>query len=147
MKKILRRGGLVLAVLVVIRVVVGCFFPSLNINDVTTGKTPQYPDIQPQSFAKPAGEVFDAASAVAHAQQDWEVTQEDRTSGTIQAVATTLLMHFKDDVTITVAAAGDGTTVNMRSHSRVGKGDLGTNAHRIRTFQADLARRMTTSSR
>jgi uncharacterized protein (DUF1499 family) len=140
--KILRRVGLVVAVLIVVRVVVGCFFPSLNINDVTTGKTPQYPDIQPQRFAKPVGEVFDAASAVAHAQEEWEVTQEDRANGTIQAVATTRMMRFKDDVTITVAAAGDGTTVDMRSHSRVGKGDFGTNARRIRAYQADLAKRL-----
>ncbi len=142
--KILRRVGLVVGVLIVIRVVAGCFMPSLNINDVATGKTPQYPDIQPQRFAKPVGEVFDAASAVAHAQDGWEVTHEERGSGTIQAVATTRLMHFKDDVTITVSAAGEGTTVDMRSHSRVGKGDFGTNARRIRAYQADLAKRLGT---
>ena len=56
-------------------------------------------------------------------------------------------MRFKGDVTITIAAAGDETTVNVRSHSRVGKGDFGTNAHRIRTFQADLATRLTPSGR
>ncbi len=145
MKKLLRRGGLVLVVLVVVRVVVGCLAPQLNINDVTTGATPLYPDLQPQRFAKPMPQVFDAASTVAHA-EGWDVTQEDRTTGTIQAVATTNLMRFKDDVTITITAAGDETTVNVRSHSRVGKGDFGTNARRIRKFQADLATRLTSAS-
>jgi uncharacterized protein (DUF1499 family) len=143
--KILRRVGLVLLVLVVVRVLIGLFVPSLNINDVTTGATPEYPDLQPQRFAAPAASVFDAASAVTHA-QGWEVMQEDRATGVIQAVATTPLMHFKDDVTITVTPDGDGTKVGVRSHSRVGKGDLGANAKRIRLFQAALATRLSSSS-
>lgn len=139
--KILRRTGLVLLVLVVIRVIIGLFVPSLNMNDVTTGATPEYPDLQPQRFAAPVAQVFDAASAVAHA-QGWEVTQEDRATGVVQAVATTPLMHFKDDVTITVTPDGDATKVVVRSHSRVGKGDLGANAKRIRLFQSELAKRI-----
>lgn len=140
-RKILRRGGIVLLVLVVFRVVTGLFFPSLNINDVTTGATPEYPDLQPQTFSAPVASVFDAASAVAHA-QGWEVTQEDRATGVIQAVATTPLMKFKDDVTITVALDGDQTKVVVRSHSRIGKGDLGANAKRIRLFQSELAKKV-----
>jgi uncharacterized protein (DUF1499 family) len=140
--KIVRRIGWILAVLIVVRVLIGLFVPSLNINDVTTGATPEYPDIQPQRFTQPAAQVFDAASAVAHAAEGWEVTREDRATGVIEAVATTPLMHFKDDVTITIAAAGDGATVNVRSHSRVGKGDLGANAKRIKLFQAELANRV-----
>jgi uncharacterized protein (DUF1499 family) len=37
---------------------------------------------------------------------------------------------------------GDATSVNLRSHSRIGKGDLGANARRIRDFQARLAARL-----
>ena len=86
--------------------------------------------------------VFDAAAAVAHATPNWEVTKEDRGAGVIEAVATTPLMRFKDDVTITVAADGSQTTVVVRSHSRVGKGDLGANAKRIRKFQEDLGKQL-----
>jgi len=32
--------------------------------------------------------------------------------------------------------------VNVRSQSRIGKGDLGTNARRIRDFQERLGRRL-----
>jgi uncharacterized protein (DUF1499 family) len=140
-KKIARPVGIVLAVLIVVRVVAGCFFPALNINDVTTGATPQYPDLQPQTFSQTYEQVFDAAAAVGR-EQGWEVTGEDRTAGTIQAVATTPLMHFKDDVTVTVTHADPATKVSVRSHSRVGKGDLGANAKRIRLFQAALAKRL-----
>jgi uncharacterized protein (DUF1499 family) len=52
------------------------------------------------------------------------------------------MFRFKDDVTITLSREGDGALVNVRSHSRVGKGDLGTNARRIRRFQVELAKRM-----
>ena len=140
--KIARRIGLGLLVLVVIRVVAGCLNPALNINDVTTGATPEYPDLQPQRFAAPVAGVFAAASAVAHATENWAVTKEDAGSGVIEAVATTPLMHFNDDITITVSRDGEQTKVVVRSHSRIGKGDLGANAKRIRKFQEDLTRRM-----
>ncbi len=138
--KIARSVGMVLVVLVVVRVIAGCFVPRLNINDVTTGATPEYPELQPQVFAQSTGQVFDAAAAVARA-QGWEVTEE-RAAGVIAAVATTRLMHFKDDVTITLSHEGTQTKVVVRSHSRVGKGDLGTNARRIKLFQEELAKKV-----
>ncbi|MES4792993.1 MAG: DUF1499 domain-containing protein, partial [Chloroflexota bacterium] len=66
----------------------------------------------------------------------------DRTGGEIHAVATVPVFHFKDDVTITVKPDGERVMVNVRSRSRVGKGDLGVNARRIRRFQAELAGRL-----
>lgn len=142
--KILRRVGIVLAVLVVIRIVAGCFNPAININDVTTGATPEYPDLQPQRFAAPVPAVFNAAMDVARG-EGWEITREDREAAVIEAVATTPLMRFKDDVTITVSRDGEQTKVVVRSHSRIGKGDLGTNAKRIRGFQQKLAARLGTT--
>lgn len=129
-----------LAVLISIRIAAGCLVPSLNINDVTTGVTAEYPDLQPQTFQQGYEQVFDAAAAVGR-ELGWEVTLEDRAAGVIQAVATTSLWHFKDDVTVTVTRAGERAQVSIRSHSRIGKGDLGANAKRIRLFQAALAKR------
>jgi uncharacterized protein (DUF1499 family) len=112
-----------------------------TINDVSTGATPQYADVQPQKFKRPPEQVFDAALETARA-MGWDVIEIDREQRTIEAVATTRLFHFKDDVTVTVTGEGDQTQVNVRSRSRVGKGDLGTNARRIRAFQAELAKRL-----
>lgn len=139
--KILRRAGIVLAVLVVVRLVAGCFNPALNINDVTTGATPEYPDLQPQRFAAPVPAVFNAAADAARS-EGWEITREDRDAAVIEAVATTPLMRFKDDVTITVSRDGEQTKVVVRSHSRLGKGDLGANAKRIRKLQEEMAKRI-----
>ncbi len=112
-----------------------------RINDVRTGETPQYPDIQAQRFNRPAAEVYDAALAVAQS-MNWELRDTNREQGVIEAVATTRLFKFKDDVTITITSDGTVSVVNVRSKSRIGKGDLGANARRIRAFQAELAKRL-----
>jgi len=112
-----------------------------RINDVKTGATPEYPDIQPQRFYKRHAEVFPAALDVAKS-MGWEIREYDEKMGTIEAVATTRLFKSKDDVTITIAEEGGATIVNVRSKSHMGKGDLGTNARRIRAFQAELAKRL-----
>jgi hypothetical protein len=138
-KKIARRGGIVLAVLVSLRIVAAFIWPTIN--DVTTGVTPEYPDLQSQTFQQNFELVFDAAAAVAR-EHGWDVTEDDRAKGLIQAVATSRLWRFKDDVTVTITREGARVLVSVRSHSRIGKGDLGANARRIRLFQADLAQRL-----
>lgn len=112
-----------------------------RINDVKTGATPQYADLQPQRFNQPADKVFAAALEVSRL-QGWEIRESKPEQGTIEAVATTRLFKFKDDVTITITSEGSSTVVNVRSKSRVGKGDMGTNARRIRAFQAELAKKL-----
>jgi uncharacterized protein (DUF1499 family) len=117
----------------------GLIWPTIN--DVKTGATPEYPDVQPQSFNQPHDKVFEAALAVAQA-MGWEIRETNHEQGIIEAVATTRLFKFKDDVTVMITREGDATIVNVRSKSRVGKSDLGTNARRIRAFQAELAKRL-----
>jgi len=116
-----------------------------RINDIKTGETPQYADLQPQQFNQPWEKVYDAALASVRA-MGLEIREEKRdpsgNGGIIEAVATTRIFKFKDDVTITLKRDGEATIVNVRSKSRVGKGDLGTNARRIRAFQAELAKRL-----
>ncbi|OGT16146.1 MAG: hypothetical protein A3J49_02855 [Gallionellales bacterium RIFCSPHIGHO2_02_FULL_57_16] len=138
-KKIALGGGFLLAVLIGLMVVAAVIWPTLN--DVKTGETPEYADLRPQQFKQPYERVFDAALATALA-LGWEVTAWDRDQGEIRAVATTRVFRFKDDVTITIGREGEGVVVNVRSRSRIGKGDLGTNARRIRQFQAELTKRI-----
>ena len=56
--------------------------------------------------------------------------------GIIEAVDTTAIMAFKDDIVIRVRTGAQGTMVDLRSVSRVGQGDIGANAQRIRDFTA-----------
>jgi len=108
---------------------------------VQTGATPEYPDIQAQHFAQPVDRVFAAALATAK-DMEMEVTTQSQDKGEIRAVASTRVFRFKDDVTISVAKKDNFTLVNVRSSSRIGKGDLGANARRIRDFQARLAAKL-----
>lgn len=69
----------------------------------------------------------------------WAVVATDAASGRIEATATTSWFSFSDDVVIRVVPAQGGSRIDVRSVSRVGKGDLGANAKRVRAFTAIVA--------
>lgn len=96
-----------------------------------------YPDLAPLTLAAAPREAFARAAAAAEA-MGWEVVGRDAASGRIEAVATTPWFGFKDDVAIRVSPAGGGSRIDVRSRSRVGSGDLGTNARRIRAYLRQL---------
>ncbi len=56
----------------------------------------------------------------------------------IEAVATTMIMRFTDDVVVRIIEEEGGALVDMRSSSRWGVHDLGGNARRIAQFMRDL---------
>jgi uncharacterized protein (DUF1499 family) len=96
-----------------------------------------YPDLQPLSLPLPPNQAFDRALATARS-MGWEIIASDPPSGRIEATDTTFWFGFKDDVVIRVAPAPNGSRVDVRSLSRVGLGDVGTNAARIRKYLAAL---------
>ena len=67
------------------------------------------------------------------------VTDEPAT-GRIEAVATSSLYGFKDDVVARVKARDAGTQVDFRSVSRVGLSDLGANCKRIVAIRSALVK-------
>ena len=96
-----------------------------------------YPDIRTLRVAAPPGDVFDRAIDVARG-MSWAIVAADRAAGRIEATASTRWFDFKDDVVIRIAGDGTDTKVDVRSVSRVGRGDLGTNAERVRDFLSRL---------
>lgn len=109
--------------------------------DYTTDPAEQlkgYPDIKTFKSTKPAAELFEKALAVAKTMK-WDVVSSSSDEGRIEATDTTAWWGFKDDIVIRVAADGNGSKLDIRSMSRVGKSDLGKNAERIRAFLAALA--------
>jgi uncharacterized protein (DUF1499 family) len=106
------------------------------INDVTTGETPEYPEIVALYAQTNAGRAFDRAEAVAAAMPRWDNCVIERTDRTAVIHCEAHTRFFTDDVWIWTEAAGRGMArVMTRSASRVGKGDFGTNARRIKAFQ------------
>jgi uncharacterized protein (DUF1499 family) len=72
----------------------------------------------------------------------WTITLADPAAGTIEAVATSRLFGFQDDIVIRVREIGpQESKVDVRSKSRDGKGDLGVNAARIRAYVAALEKK------
>lgn len=97
-----------------------------------------YPDIAPLFLAMPRATAFADALAVATSMPRWTIVASDSAQGRIEATARTYWMGFADDVVIRVTDHGAGSRVDMRSLSRVGRGDFGTNAARIRAYFAAL---------
>lgn len=109
---------------------------SLKIVDETIeAQREAYPDLATLVTNSSIEETFERAAATAR-ELGWDIYNEDLNAGVIEAVDTTAIMGFKDDVVIRLRTNADGTLVDLRSVSRVGVSDLGANAARIRSFFA-----------
>jgi uncharacterized protein (DUF1499 family) len=117
-------------------------WPFLNV--VETGRTPEYPDLQPRSYTQPPARVAREVEAAVTALPAWELTGSGSGPGgfAVQAVRTTRVFRFSDDVTVHVTGSGGGSEVSVRSSSRVGKWDLGQNARNVRELLGELDRRL-----
>ncbi|MCB9726925.1 MAG: DUF1499 domain-containing protein [Deltaproteobacteria bacterium] len=101
-----------------------------------------YPQLETFVTDRPAPEVLAAAEATARA-MDLDIRHVDPAAGRIEATARSALFHFRDDVLVRVRPrTGGAVAVDLRSRSRVGKGDLGANAARIQTFLERLRQRL-----
>lgn len=98
-----------------------------------------YPDLGPLMLPVPPADAFDRA-AEAIREMGWELLADDADALRIEATDRTFWFGFADDVVVRVAPDGDtGSRVDVRSLSRVGVGDLGVNARRVRELVAALA--------
>jgi uncharacterized protein (DUF1499 family) len=98
-----------------------------------------YPDLAPLDLPLGPREAFAAALALVRA-RGWEILAANQDEGRIEAVASTFLYGFKDEVAIRVTQSATGSRVDLRSRSRLGRNDRGANAKRIRAFLADLTK-------
>lgn len=99
-----------------------------------------YGQLHPITLTKSVPDATAAAVRLAR-QTGWEIVASDPARGHIEASASVSYIRFKDDIVIRIvpAAGGRQSRVDMRSVSRVGVGDLGVNAWRIRDFLNALA--------
>lgn len=96
------------------------------------------PDLRSATVPMPPAEALQHVENVAAAMPQWTVTHVDPQSGTVEAVVESTVFGFEDDIVIRVQPSGAGSEVDVRSKSRAGRGDLGANAARIRSFVAAL---------
>jgi uncharacterized protein (DUF1499 family) len=97
-----------------------------------------FPDIAPVRLNLPPDRAFDLALGVAKAMAGWQILANDPAAGRFEACQASFLFGFVDDIVIRVTPSDGGSRVDIRSHSRQGRGDLGVNAARVRKFLAAL---------
>jgi len=105
-----------------------------------------YPDIEPLDADIDTRTAYNASLAVINRRR-WRLVEQrapeqGRLEGRIEAVARTPIMGFRDDVIVRVKAFEGGARVDIRSSSRYGSFDLGTNAERVRRLIVDIEAEM-----
>ena len=105
--------------------------------DVPEAQRTAYPDLAPIELDAAPGPAFERARRTAEG-LGWTITQVDPKRGTLEAYDVTRIFGFIDDVAIRVRPWGTGSVIDVRSSSRVGTGDIGANAERIRAFRDAL---------
>ncbi len=95
-----------------------------------------YPDLAPIQVDRSPDAVWERAITVAE-DLGWEIVARNRSAG-FEAVLVTRIFQFVDDIVVRIRPAGAGSSVDVRSKSRDGKGDVGANAARIRAFRDAL---------
>jgi uncharacterized protein (DUF1499 family) len=101
-----------------------------------------YPDIEPLDEDATPEVAFKVALAVITKRKwiiiDRRPPQPTRREGHIEAVARTLIMGLRDDIVVRVRGGADGSRIDVRSSSRFGSFDFGSNATRVRALINDI---------
>jgi uncharacterized protein (DUF1499 family) len=115
-----------------------------RLNDVETGRTPEYPDLQPREYAASEQTVTKAVKAAIGRLPRFAFVGAGAGPGgsEVQAVASTRVLRFKDDVSVRIRREGGKTKVSVRSRSRMGKIDFGQNARNVRELLAAVDQEM-----
>ena len=116
---------------------------ALTRNKARTHPQEKDPRLRGRVYALPYSIVWQAVQDEAAAMPRWTVGRTDPRAGRLGAEARTRMWKFVDDVEVKVTLDLHGwTRVDVRSASRVGGADLGTNARRIARFLHRLDERL-----
>ena len=102
-----------------------------------------YSDIEPDLTTASPQEAYDAVLKVI-GKRKWHVVDARPPQaaaprdGLVEAVARTPILGFRDDVVVRVRATREGARIDVRSASRYGRHDIGTNAERVRALIDDV---------
>jgi uncharacterized protein (DUF1499 family) len=100
-----------------------------------------WPDIEPLLVSVTPKAAYDGAMAVI-TKRKWHVVDAQaplaNRDGHIEAIARTPIMGFRDDVVVRIRPTREGAKIDIRSASRFGTSDFGTNAARVLTLLDDI---------
>ena len=98
-----------------------------------------YSNLGPLLLPLPPERAFARVEAAARS-MGWRIVAAVPADGRLEASDTTRWFGFTDDIVVRVTAAPNGSRIDVRSASRVGRSDLGVNAKRIRAFLAAVSK-------
>lgn len=106
-----------------------------------------YPDIKPLAIARSSDEAYAlVADAVKRLKmeiaRDQAPDPEAGMPGVIEAVDRTLIMGFYEDIAIRVSGDSESARVDIRSASRFGSADMGSNAETVRELIKEVQARV-----
>lgn len=101
--------------------------------EIAARQAEAYPDLKTLPLPFPPDQAFNLALEAAH-RMGWRIAAAVPAEGRIEASDTTFWFGFIDDIVIRIRPDGNGSLLDIRSVSRVGLSDVGTNADRIRRF-------------
>lgn len=112
------------------------------VGEVETGKTPEYPDLKIKEYSASPDRVSKAMERVLTGRPGWEVvgSAHGPVAHTFQAVHSTPVPGFGEEVSVRIGRQGEKTRVTVRSASRIGPPDFGQNARNVRDLLAALDR-------
>jgi uncharacterized protein (DUF1499 family) len=100
-----------------------------------------WPDIEPLLVGVSPMAAYDGAMAVI-TKRRWRVVDAQaplpNRDGHIEAIARTPIMGFRDDVVVRIRPTHEGAKIDIRSASRFGTRDFGTNATRVLALLDDI---------
>ena len=105
--------------------------------EAATQQRAAYPELQTLNYPQSKSELVEATKQVID-NLGWQLVNIDTNQGIIEATDRTMWFGFKDDVIVRITDNGSKRLVDIRSKSRVGGSDLGTNAERIHKFIEEL---------
>jgi len=111
-----------------------------RIHEVETGRTPEYPDLRPRTYAAGLDRVAAAVKAAAGGLPRWRVVgaATGARGADVQAEHAIPLIGLKEDVTVRLRRQGGRTEVGVLSRSAWFRWDFGQNARNVRELLAAL---------
>ena len=116
---------------------------ALTTNRAETDPRSQDLRLQGRTYAIPFDQVWTACLDIVRRHGRWTLLQANDLEGLIRVRCETLVCKFIDDLEIRISLDEHAMTrVDIRSRSRKGRGDLGTNARRIGRLLRRLDRQL-----
>ncbi len=109
-------------------------------NVAETSDNPLYPEMKTPVLNHQLEKVYPVLKSMIN-EYGWKI-EKDVENKELEAVATTKVFKFKDDIKVRLEPDGNKTKLYIRSSSRVGKGDMGTNERRVLNLIDELEKKL-----